>query len=255
MGSSAVRKLFARLAVLILVAGYAAAQDLPDYSGPINDQAGVLSQSDIETLKAQVLAYRNRTGNEIGVLIVKTLNGRSIEDYAHDVFQAWGIGQKDKDNGVLFVVAMQEKRTRIEVGYGLEGDLTDVECGRIVNRDSPMAERFRKGDFAGGVRAVIGGIVQAIGGRYNPPPRVASKRNERGGSGWVPLVPFVIVLASLLRFVWRGSGSSGRGFGGPFVGGTSSRWWGGSGGGFSGGGGGFSFGGGSSGGGGASGGW
>ncbi|PWB76322.1 hypothetical protein C3F09_00605, partial [candidate division GN15 bacterium] len=170
----------------------------------------------------------------------------SLENYAHDVLAKWGIGQKGKDNGVLFLVAIQEHKARVEVGYGLEDKLTDLEAGRLVNRNSPMAEAFREGDYAGGVNAVLDGIVQAIGGEYNPP------KPKKKGNRLPPFAPLAFVIFFIIISILRRAGSSGRRFGGPFIGG-----FGGFGGGFGGGGGGggFSFGGGSSGGGGASGGW
>ncbi len=176
------------------------------------------------------------------MLIVPTLEHRSIEDFAYDVFNSWGIGQKNNNNGVLFVVAMQERKARIEVGYGLEAELTDLESGRLVSKYSPMATYFRKGDYAMGINAVVDGIIQAIGGEYNPP------RPQKDPDDYVPLgqIIFFLIIIALIS-ISRRRGFSHRRFGGPFIGGF--------GGGSSGGGGGFSFGGGSSGGGGASGGW
>ncbi|MCX6827469.1 MAG: TPM domain-containing protein, partial [candidate division Zixibacteria bacterium] len=125
------RKLFFTIVVL-LTAGLLAASPLPDYEGLVTDRAGVLSRSDIQQLESKANAYRSRTGSEIGVLIVPTIGDQSIEDYARDIFKTWGVGKKDKDNGVLFLVAIQEKKARVEVGYGLEGELTDIESGRLV---------------------------------------------------------------------------------------------------------------------------
>jgi uncharacterized protein len=229
------------------------AAELPAYKGPINDLAGILSRSDAQALETKVLGYREQTGSEIAVLIIPTLGDRALEDYANDVFKAWGIGKKGKDNGVLFLLAIQEKKARVEVGYGLEGDLTDLECGRLVNKNSPMAQLFRDGDFAGGIGAVVDGIVVAIGGEYNPPKPKAQVKKALPAL----MVPFILGLGLLMSLIRRsktiGKRFGGGGFGGPFIGGMGG--FGGFGGGSSGGGGGFSFGGGSSGGGGASGGW
>ncbi len=234
---------------MLLVAGsLAAATDLPKYNGPVNDLAGVLSRSDVQQLDRRITAYRDSTGNEIGVLIVPTLGNNSLDNYAHDVFAAWGIGKKGKDNGVLFLVAIKEHKARIEVGYGLEAELTDLESGRLVNRNSPMAQHFRKGDYGGGVNAVITGIEQAIGGVYNPPPPKNGGGNDKSSFGIVFFIIVFIITAIIRRrhFFMGGPG-------GPFFFGGGGSMGGGSFGG--GGGGGFSFGGGSSGGGGASGGW
>jgi uncharacterized protein len=223
------------------------ALDIPKYDGPVNDIAGVLDRRDIQTLSKKIVAYRDKSQIEIGVLIIPSLEGASLEDYAHDVFKAWGIGRAEKDNGALFLVATTDRKARIEVGYGLEGALTDLECGRIVSRNSPMANAFRGGDYAGGVAAVIDGIEAGIAGDYEPP--------EKTDSGMAP--PFMLLFISVMFMLalirvrrrarfgapggWTHGPFGGMGLGGGFKSGGS--------------GGGFSFGGGSSGGGGASGGW
>jgi len=246
-----VKKLILIFTFLLLAADLAADQQIPKSAGLINDRAGVLKAGDVRRLETKAGAYRDRTGNELAVLIVQTLDDRSLEDYAHDVFKAWGIGSSDKDNGVLFLVAIQERKARIEVGYGLEAQLTDIECGRLVSKRSPMADSFREGDYAGGVNAVLDGIVQAIGGEYNPPPPKESSKDN----GVTPLVMLIFFVVWAAIFILRSRGGGGWTSGGSLGGrGSSSR------GGFTfGGGSGFSggssFGGGSSGGGGASGGW
>lgn len=237
------------LIILVIAAAVSASPDIPDYNGPVTDLAGILNQRSIQQLDNKIISYRDQSGNEIGVIIVPTLDGRSIEDFGHDVYNKWGVGKKGNDNGVLFIVAIKERKARVEVGYGLEGELTDLECGRLVSRSSPMAQNFRNGNYAAGIGAVIDGIIKGIGGEYKLPK---SSRNDRGNKSSFGFIFFIVIfiIISMLR---RGR-RSGRGFGGPFGG----FWGGGSsgGGGFSsGGGGGFSFGGGSSGGGGASGGW
>lgn len=242
-----VRIFLPAIVFLLVAASLLAAPKLPDHDGLITDRAGVLNRSDIQQLESKAGAYRQQTGSEIAVLIVPTIGDQSLEDYAHDVFKAWGVGQKDKDNGVLFLVAIQEKKARVEVGYGLEGELTDLESGRLVSTKSTMAQFFRNGDYAGGVNAVLDGIVQAIGGEYDPPQQ-KDDGDDRKSVG----LPFGFIIFFLLIAILRRRGSTGRRFGGPFGGGFIGGSFGG-GSGFGGGGGGF--GGGSSGGGGASGGW
>jgi uncharacterized protein len=229
------RKIILGLLFFIAAAALFADSQLPAYKGPINDPAGVLSPGAVSKLEAKALAYRDQTGSEIGVLIVPTIGNESIEDYAHDVFNAWGIGKKNKDNGVLFVVAIKERKARVEVGYGLEDKLTDLEAGRLVGRNSPMAQYFRQGDYAAGTGAVLDGIVQAIGGDYNPPKAKNGGGDNKGAFGFPLFIIFFIIIAILRR-----KKSTRRGFGGPFWGGFG----GGFGGGSSGGGGGFTFGGG-----------
>ena len=237
-------------AVLLFLGGVAGAFEVPSYSGPITDQAGILSTSEQAELSQKILDYRKSSGNEIGVLIVRSLDGDAVEDVAYNVFKKWGIGKAAKDNGVLFLVAVEDRKARVEVGYGLEGELTDIECGRLVSRKSPMADHFRKNDYAGGVGAVISGIITAIGGEYKP---AGSEKEEKVRKGF-PFFGALFVLMIILSAIARRRRS--------LLGGGRDNWWmggmggmGGFGGGSGGGGGGFSFGGGSSGGGGASGGW
>ena len=247
------RRLFIVFALLVvLLASSVYALDVPLYTSPATDLAGLLSASDVSALNQRLLDYRTQSGNEVAVLIIPTLGDEALEDYSHKVFNQWGIGKGAKDNGVLFLMALEEKKTRIEVGYGLEGDLTDVESGRIVNRRSPMADRFRSQDWGGGINAVIDGIITAIGGEFAEPQGGGKKTPIPVGIVIFALIILMVIVGKIVDAV-RGVKSSGRGgwgSGGGFGG------FGGFGGGSSGGGGGgFSFGGGSSGGGGASGGW
>ena len=144
--------------------GTSYALDIPDYTSPVTDLTGSLTAPEIQRLNASISAYRRASSIEIGILIIPSLEDRSLEDFSHDVFAEWGLGKADKDNGVLFLVAFKEHAARLEVGYGLEGDLTDVEAGRIVSRNSGMAGRFRAGDFSGGIQAVMEGIKLGVDG-------------------------------------------------------------------------------------------
>ena len=238
---------FALIALLLIAATTAYALEVPPYSSPVTDLGGVLNDQQRQQLEQKILDYRAQSTNEIGVLIVRSLEGDAIDNYAHDAYAKWGIGKKGKDNGVLFVMSVADRKARLEVGYGLEAELTDLESGRIVSRQSPMATAFRANDYYGGVNAVVDGIIQAIGGEYNPP----QSKKDRGRSPASFIIVMIIGAAVLLMRIF-GGGMMG-GFRGPFGGGwVSGGLFSGGGGG---GGGGFSFGGGSSGGGGASGGW
>jgi uncharacterized protein len=237
-------------ALVIYVSAALVAQDLPSYDGPVTDLGEILSSGEKRQLEQKIIGYRDSTENQIGVLVVKSLGGRPIEDYSYDVYKKWGIGQKGKDNGALLVIALDERRTRIEVGYGLEADLTDIESSRLIRKDSPMSDFFRAGKFYDGVNAAIDGMIQAIGGEYNPPKRKKSSKDLPFPVVGLAVFMLFFVLPAIARkrrhsSIWGGGGPFG-GFGGGLGGG---RGFGG------GGGGGFSFGGGSSGGGGASGGW
>lgn len=256
MKTSSFRYWVVASATALLICAFAfsitGAFDIPSYSGPVTDEAGTLSRSAREEITRRITDYRNASGNEIGVLIVRSLDGGDIGNVAHDVFKKWGIGKAKQDNGVLFLIAIEDRKARVEVGYGLESDLTDIECGRLVSRKSPMADHFRNRDYDGGVAAVVDGIIVAIGGEYKPK---GSDGDEKVKTGFPFILVFIVIMIILSAIRRRRRGLMGRG----------GDWWmggmgglgglGGFGGGRGGGGGGFSFGGGSSGGGGASGGW
>jgi len=245
-----VRALFAALAVLLLAsAGARAALDFPPLSGRVVDQAGILSDDAKDKLTALLAEHEQQTGNQIVVVTLKSLGGRDIADYGYQLGRAWGIGQKGKNNGALIIVAPNERKTRIEVGYGLEGQLTDAQSALIIQ--NTMLPYFKKGDYDSGVLAATVQVLEALGGKPSNADQLPQPQPDagQGGHGGIPIFLIVIVLWLVFgRFFWPLfflGGIMGGGRGGGFGGG--------SGGGF--GGGGFSGGGGSFGGGGASGGW
>ncbi len=155
------------LIALCWLAPLVAGQDtaIPYLSGRVVDQAGVLSTQARERLAAMLQAHERATGNQIVVLTVPTLGGESVEDYAVRVFEEWKLGSRDKDNGVLIVVVPQDRRVRIEVGYGLEGTLTDATASRII-RDL-MTPRFREGNYDVGIEAGVTAVIQILEGKQS----------------------------------------------------------------------------------------
>jgi len=145
-----------------LACGAAFAADVPYLSGRVTDNAEILSADAERRITAHLKEHEDRTTNQIAVLTVPTLDGESVEEFAVKVFEGWKLGQKGKDNGVLVVVAPRERRMRIEVGYGLEGTLTDAHASRII-RDV-MTPRFKSGDFDGGVEAGVTAIIARLTG-------------------------------------------------------------------------------------------
>jgi uncharacterized protein len=189
------------------------------------------------------LGHQRATGNQVVVVTVNDLQGYDIADYGYQLGRHWGVGQKGKDNGVLLIVAKTERKVRVEVGYGLEGDLTDAISSNIVH--SVILPQFKLGQFPQGIMAGAKGIVEALGGQYQM--RKAAKKKSGGGNSGA-LIFIVIVLLNIGGGMFGGGRRRGimpMFIPGGFGGGRSS---GGFSGGFSGGGGGF-------GGGGASGGW
>ena len=217
----------------------------------VNDYAGALDPASKAAIEGKLAEFERESSNQVVVVVVPSLDGQAIEDVAVRVVETWGLGQKDKNNGVLLLVSMSDRRARIEVGYGLEDRLTDALSRRIL--EDRLFPAFRKGDRAGGILATCDGIIAATRGAYVAPPR---KRKT------TPLISVLVPLAILIIFILiglqRGSGMTGRGRRRTYRSGPV--FWGG-GGGFGGGGGGgggfggFSGGGGMSGGGGASGSW
>jgi len=223
----------------------------------VSDETGTLSSEEVTRLGKMLKAFEDSTSNQVVVYIIRSLNGMPIEDVAYKIAEKNGIGQKGKNNGVLLLVAIEDKRLRIEVGYGLEGALPDALCGRII--DDEIKPEFRSGNYYEGILNGINAIISATRGEYKP----ESKNNKifgcPGSMAIVMVIFAFIFLFSFIRIILNFFGL-GKVYSGK-IGGRSNDsgpWFWGSGGssGFSGGSfGGFSGGGGSFGGGGASGSW
>lgn len=156
-----------RFLVFALIISFSAfgQKDLPElWNMRVHDDALVLRQETIDRLEKELAHYEDSTSNQIAVLIISSLEGESIETYSIRVAEKWELGQKDKDNGVLLLIAVDDHEMRIEVGEGLEGVLTDAMSSRIIRNE--MAPAFRRGDFDGGVSSAIDSIIKAIGGEY-----------------------------------------------------------------------------------------
>src|SRR5690242_803014 len=133
---------------------------VPQLTGRVVDRTGTLSSGDVAQLTQTLADLERRKGSQVAVLIVPTTDGEPIEQFSLRVAEAWKIGRKKIDDGALLVVAKNDRRMRIEVGYGLEGALTDVTSKRII--DEIITPRFRSGDFAGGVSAGVDRIIRVI---------------------------------------------------------------------------------------------
>lgn len=159
---------------------------------PIVDQANVLSPEQEQVLAAKIAQERNTTGNQIGILVIKSLEGDALEDYSIRVARDWGIGTKEKNNGVLLLVAIDDRRLRIEVGYGLEGALTDLRSGQII-RDRITPE-FRNGKYYEGVSSGIDGIIAAIHNENDPAINTDNADISQSQSGF----PWELIIFGLL---------------------------------------------------------
>jgi len=223
----------------------------------VTDVAGILSPQEKQTLESKLVLIDDSSSNQIAVVILPSLDGNPIEEYATKLFRTWGIGNKKTNNGILLLIAVQDKKIRIEVGYGLEGAIPDITAINIIDNDLKPA--FRSGAYYQGIDKATDDIAKAAVGEY----KVAKVKKSKGKNNGALLMIIVFVIILVLRGGGGGGSSIGRsGFSdvatgmllGSLLGGGGRSGGGGWGGGDSGGGFG-GFGGGSSGGGGASGGW
>ncbi|MBZ2167463.1 TPM domain-containing protein [Marinobacter sp. F4216] len=242
------------LVLLIVMPATAWAQSTPEFpelTGRVVDRAKMLSP-DVEARLSQMLqAHEQASTEQVVVVTLPDLQGFPIEDFGYQLGRHWGIGQEGEDNGALLIVAEEERKIRIEVGYGLEGRLTDADSSVIINRI--ISPAFRQGDFQAGIVNGAAAMIQVLGGE---PMAVARGQQtgavqEKPNAGMVAL--FFFIMMAVIFFIGSRGGRGGRGgaalLGAALLGGAM----GGRGGGF--GGGGFGGGGGGFGGGGASGGW
>ncbi len=223
---------------------------MPVLTGRVVDDAHVLSAGERAGLETKLAELETKSGIQLVVATVPSLGGQDIEPYANALFRAWKLGEATKNNGVLFLVAPQEHRVRIEVGYGLEGTLTDATSKLIIA--NAAAPRFKAGDFDGGVSRAVDDVITVLTTDSADWQKKPELRAEDDASSLDAILPLLIILFVL--FVIYASRRRGGGiFGVPII--VSSGGGGGFGGSSFGSGGGFSGGGGSSGGGGASGSW
>lgn len=244
------------LALLLATAAVAAEPVWPKLSGRVVDAAGVLSEAEEARLVAKLAAHEHSTGDQVVIATVPSLQGLSVEEFANRLFRAWGLGGAARDDGLLLLVAPTERKVRIEVGYGLEGTVTDAAASIIVQ--SLILPRFRAGDLPGGIEAGAGAVLDLLAaeGAATPSNWPGERQAVDEGVPWPVLLMFGLVAFMLLSGMLRSRAVRGRGGRYPYppVIVVAGGFGGGRGGGWSDGGG-FSGGGGSSGGGGASGSW
>ncbi len=148
----------------------------PSAVGYVNDFANVLPPETKRFMEAELKDYADRTTNQIAVVTVKSLEGLPVEEYTINLATKWGVGQKGKDNGVMLLMALKERKVRIEVGYGLEGDLTDLKSGRIIK--DTIVPYFKKGEMAQGIQSGVDEIINVIGD-LTPDQRLAKQEEQK----------------------------------------------------------------------------
>ncbi len=169
--------------------------------GYVSDFAGVLTESQRDALEARLRALDASDSTQVAVVTLESLEGDSIEDFANRLFRAWGIGRKAANNGALLLVAVKDRETRIEVGYGLEGRLTDAISGMII-RDQ-VVPRFREGDYAGGIRAGAEAIAVVVRGEYQGTGVATPPSPSSGEIAIGSIVPLIIILLIVVLTIWR----------------------------------------------------
>jgi uncharacterized protein len=229
------------------------ALNVPDLRGYVNDYASMISNPARAKLEEELKAFDQSDSTQVVILTLPSLGGEALEDYSIRVVEAWKIGQARKDNGILLLVSKNERKIRIEVGRGLEGRLTDLMAGRIV--DLVITPRFKRGDYDGGVAAGVDALIDATRGEFQGEKKDSREASPPFGSSWL-FLGIIILLFIIFSFARRRGKLGNTSPGGFFVlpSGRSGRGGFGSAGGIFGGGGSFG-GGGTFGGGGASGSW
>jgi uncharacterized protein len=169
------------------------AQNFPELTGYVNDTAGLLSPQGKAELESKLAQLEKDTTAQVFVATVKSLEGDSIEDYANRLFEKWKIGQKDKNNGVLFLVALDDRKMRIEVGYGLEPVITDGRAGRI--RDNDVIPRFKNNDYEGGIKAGVAAVEKYI--RDGTPPAPLEENPVKSAFGDFVFVFFILSIITI----------------------------------------------------------
>lgn len=179
------------------------ALEVPPLEGRINDRAGILSAETKKQLTETLAAFEKKSSHQIAVLLIPSLEGESLEDYSIRVASAWKIGQKGVDNGILLLIARDDHKMRIEVGYGLEGSLTDARSSEIIRND--IAPHFKQNDFDGGVTAGLQSIMAAVESSPLSEPRKTDElKTTLGGKIFLVIVFGIISYFTLRLSGWFG---------------------------------------------------
>ncbi len=195
---------------------------IPPLTGRVVDQARVLDQPTVDALTRQLADHEAETGNQVVVVILSSLKDYTIEQWGRALLNGWGIGQRDKNNGVVLVVAPLERRLRIEVGYGLESKLSDSAAADIIQNE--IIPRFKNGNLKGGITAGVNAILGTIAGSYRAPVPLerSSGSVQRDFGRFIPFVvfPLFFVAVVVINIVRGGSTDRRRYYDGPYYGNT-----------------------------------
>jgi len=192
------------LALVLLLAPLVAASQtlapIPPLDSPVIDTTGTLDAAARAQLTQQAQALQQRKGSQLQVLVVPTTQPEDIAQYAVRAFDQWKIGRKDVNDGVLLVVAKDDRRVRIEVGYGLEGAIPDATSERVIQEY--LVPKFRAGDYAGGITDATATLVKLIDGEELPPPMAPPTRQRKGGNNWFFALFVAFIVAQVVRGIF-----------------------------------------------------
>lgn len=195
------RHFFAALLAFAALLGTVRAEiPVPHLQTRVTDLTGTLNAQQKGELESRIAAYESRRGSQIAVLILPTTKPEEIEQYSIRVAEAWKIGRKKVDDGLILIVAKDDRRLRIEVGYGLEGAIPDSLAKRVI--DERITPRFREGDFYGGVRDGVDQLIKLAEGEKLPPPAAARGDQLAPGDAFsyiVPAIMFAVIAGAILK--------------------------------------------------------
>ena len=175
---------------------------IPALKTHVTDLTQTLSTEQQSQLDSKLMAFEQQKGSQIAVLIVPTTEPEAIEQYSIRVVDVWKLGRKKVDDGVLILIAKNDRKMRIEVGYGLEGAIPDLYARRVI--DEIMKPKFKQGDYFGGINEAIDAIARMISGEALPPVSNSSSNNEDSSSAPIVLIFFAIIIGAVLRVMLGG---------------------------------------------------
>ncbi len=189
-------------ALLLCITAPLLALEVPSLTGRVNDLAGVLGQATVQQLEEELRAFETAESTQLVVLTIPSLEGDSLEGFSLRVVEAWKIGQSDHDNGALLLIVKNDRKLRIEVGYGLEGKLTDLVAGRIIREI--IRPRFQEGRFDQGIRDGLSAMMEVVKGEFPASPTASSHPSNQGGLDSGALIVFILIAFSVLGRVFSG---------------------------------------------------
>lgn len=202
------------LALVLILTPSAHALDVPKLTGYVNDYAGMISSQAKTTLEQELRAFEQSDSTQIVIVTIPSLQGEVLEEFSIKIADAWKIGQKGKDNGVIFLVSKEERKLRVEVGRGLEGKLTDLMAGRII--DLVVKPRFKRGDFDGGFITGAHALIDASRGEFKVDPNTGRQQGAARHESSSRLIVFLffagivlLVLGSISKFLSGAVGAAG----------------------------------------------